>query len=39
MTQLRIKDLLGRANFVLDKGLHLLPGFVLIKSSGHGNAS
>ncbi len=33
MTQLRIKDLLGRANFVLDKGLHLLPGFVLIKSS------
>ena len=33
MTQLRIKDLLGRANFVLDKGLYLLPGFVLIKSS------
>ena len=33
MTQLRIKDLLGRANFILDKGFHFLPGFVMVKSS------
>ena len=33
MTQLRIKELLGRANLILDKGFHLLPGFVMVKSS------
>ena len=33
MTQLRIKELLGRANFLLDKGWHIIPGFVTIKSS------
>lgn len=33
MTQLRIKELLGRANLILDKGLHILPGFVIVKSS------
>ena len=33
MTQLRIKELLSRANDRLDKGLHILPGFVVIKSS------
>ena len=33
MTQLRIKELLGRANLILDKGFHFLPGFVMVKSS------
>lgn len=33
MTQLRIKELLGRANLILDKGIHLLPGFVMVKSA------
>ena len=33
MTQLRIKELLGRANLILDKGIHFLPGFVMVKSS------
>ena len=33
MTQLRIKELLGRANSILDNGFHLLPGFVMVKSS------
>ena len=33
MTQLRIKELLGRANLILDKGFHFLPGYVMIKSS------
>ncbi len=33
MTQLRIKELLGKANFLLDKGFHLMPGIVVLKSS------
>ncbi len=33
MTQLRIKELLGRANLILDKGFHFLPGYVMVKSS------
>lgn len=33
MSQLRIKELLGIANAILDKGFHFLPGFVMVKSS------
>lgn len=33
MTQLRIKELLGKANFLLDKGLHIMPGFVIIRNA------
>ncbi len=33
MTQLRIKELLGKANFILDKGFHLMPGFVFLRSA------
>ena len=33
MTQLRVKELLGRANLILDKGFHFIPGYVMIKSS------
>ena len=33
MTQLRIKELLGRANLILDKGFHILPGSVIVKSA------
>lgn len=33
MTQLRIKELLGKANFLLDRGFHLLPGYVLIRNA------
>lgn len=33
MTQLRIKELLGKANFLLDKGFHIMPGFVLIRNA------
>ena len=33
MTQLRINELLEKANFLLDKGFHIGPGYVVIKSS------
>ncbi len=33
MTQLRIKELLGKANFLLENGLHILAGFVVIRSA------
>ena len=33
MTQLRLQELLGRANLLLDKGFHVLPGFVVIKNA------
>lgn len=33
MTQLRIKELLGKANYLLDKGFHIMPGFVFIRSA------
>lgn len=33
MTQLRMKELLGRANLLLDKGFHFPLGFVTVKSS------
>lgn len=33
MTQLRIKELLGRAYSILDNSFHFLPGFVTIKST------
>ena len=32
-THLRLQELLGRANLMLDKGFHIMPGFVIIKSS------
>lgn len=33
MSQLRINELLERANILLDKGFHIMPGFVTIKSA------
>lgn len=33
MTQLRIKELLGKANFLLDKGWHIMPGVVVLRSA------
>ena len=33
MSQLRINELLERANILLDKGFHIMPGFVTIRSS------
>lgn|SRR5574344_682140 len=33
MSNFRLSELLGRANLILDKGLHIIPGFVIIKSS------
>ena len=33
MSQLRINELLERANILLDKGFHIMPGYVTLKSS------
>ncbi len=33
MTQLRIKELLGKANFLLERGFHLIPGFVFLRTA------
>ena len=33
MSQLRVNELLERANMVLDKGFHIMPGMVVIRSS------
>ena len=30
---LRVTELIGRANYVLDKGFHIMPGFVVVKCS------
>lgn len=32
-THLRLQELLGRANLMIDKGFHIMPGWVVIKSS------
>ncbi len=33
MTQLRIKELLGKANYLLERGFHFIPGFVMLKTA------
>ncbi len=32
MTQFRIRELLVKANYILDKGFHIMPGLVIIKN-------